>query len=165
MASIDDLIKLYRDTFGDEELIVISDNVKVFKNAEGRRLIFDEDSRMIHSIAVNTDGSNFGVQNLFQFESLMYDQVQFMNNYGGGKELSVLLDKLKEINVIDEDKRLELVNYFKSRFAFVDGYGNKPYEDVNDKDRSYIDKERIPTNDDGEILTSKDTLSINKIRH
>lgn len=168
---IDDLIKLYRDVFGLEELIVISDNVKVYKQAQGRRLIFDDTNRMVHSIAINTDGKNFGTQNLFQMESFMYDQVQFMSNYGGPKEVELMLDKLQELGVLDNKAREEMVKYFKDSFAFINGYGTNPYKDVVSDDPKNnpidprINEERIPTNSKGDILKPDDTLSLNKIRH
>jgi len=161
-AVIDDLVKLYKDKFGIDDLVIVSDNVKIYKESQGRRLIFDDSNRMIHSIEVNTDGTNFGVPHLLHFESFMYDQVQFMGNYGDAPELVTMLDMLESQGCIDKTKRNELIKYFQDHFAFTLGYGENPYNKGPNSDGS--NNEQIPVDNNENILTTITSQSINSIR-
>ena len=145
-----DTIKFYVDLFGIDKIIIITDNLKDYKNGEGKKLFIDYDKEIMHSISAAGETTSFKGSNLFEIETFQFSEIQFISCRGNAEELKLITDKLKDDGLITEDERKETIKFFQDSFAFAHGY------DAIDK----LSPDQ-PKNADGEYLTPKDVYSIN----
>lgn len=108
------LIKKYIDVFGIDNIIIITDNTKVYRNGEGRHLIVDLDKEVCHSICFENEDKSISGNNIFEIESFEFGEVQFMSSNTSADKLKDFLQVLIIDKSITIDKANSIVDNFKN---------------------------------------------------
>lgn len=156
------LVKKYIDTFGIENVIIITDNTKVYRNGQGRNLIIDLDKEVCHSICFENEDRSVAGKGMFELESFEFGEIQFMSCNASVKNLEDFLQTLILDKTITIEKAESIVNGFK---GYVKAYMTRDEQSVladttlepGDEDFEKYKYHNVPTQDKTEYIGSLNT--------